>query len=443
MAARPCVRPHTASFDGGADTRRERPPRRTPRGPATAHGARSRGSNCSLTTRRRRWTLPWLLRRSLLAHPLFPRLPRCPRCRSRPTHRRSYRSRPNYHRPCPPHRVRWSRHCRLSSRRIRRHRPPPHRVHLIRRRRPPSRRVRPPPPAGCAGCACRTTGRAAARASHARRAATGPAGCAAATGPARARRHVHEVADDDLDRFAIGGRIVEAPEVHPQRERLLRDVGGRIRGRVRPALDQSGHASHRLQIAEQRARDAAARPDEPRRRQRAAPQRERVAQLADGGSGRRVIGPVAVRSVRLAPPCVLDVDLVGAVGADAGRGPVREETEHDVLVVGVDGPVDLPLVGPKPQTIGGEELRGGPRSAVVRDPEVQVPAGVDRHVLRIAIADTRHGARGQLPGVALPGDRRALGRPRLGQPGGHDSRREERTPAHVQHSPRSEGRAVS
>src|SRR5207244_4021254 len=94
------------------------------------------------------------------------------------------------------------------------------------------------------------------------------AAAAATTSPARSLGDKLEITDHDLDVLAVGRWAVEAPQVHAERQRLLRDVRRRILRRVRPALDQPCGAVDGLQAAEQRIGDAAARPVKARRRQR-------------------------------------------------------------------------------------------------------------------------------------------------------------------------------
>src|SRR5262249_13144152 len=85
---------------------------------------------------------------------------------------------------------------------------------------------------------------------------------------------------------------------------------------------------------------------------------------------------------------------------------VREQSQHDVLVVGVDRSVDLPLVRAEPEPVGREQLGGRPDVVVARDLEVKVSARVDGDVVRVTLADARHATAGHLPGVPLPGERR-------------------------------------
>ena len=92
-------------------------------------------------------------------------------------------------------------------------------------------------------------------------------------------------------------------------------------------------------------------------------------------------------------------------------GPVRKQAEHDVLVVRVDGTVDLPLVRAEAELVRREHLGRGPGTAAVRDLEVEVTAGVDRDVVRTALAHAGHAARRDLPRVPLPAQRRRAGRP--------------------------------
>ena len=168
-----------------------------------------------------------------------------------------------------------------------------------------------------------------------------------------------------------------------------------------------------------------ARPDEPRRRQRPAAEREAERHLALGRAGRGIVRPVAVRTVRLTPSRELDVDLVRSVLSDARGGPVREEPEDDVLVVDVDGPVDLPLIGAEAQVVGREELRGRPRTRGAGDLQMQVAAAVDRDVARAPVRHPGHPARGDLPRVALPHERRRGVSHRRDEKGKSSNRRKE------------------
>src|SRR5260221_14442351 len=96
--------------------------------------------------------------------------------------------------------------------------------------------------------------------------------------------------------------------------------------------------------AAQLAFDALIRPHEARRRRGAAAEREGEAGLVDRATRIRIVREVGVHAVRVTPARKLDVDFVRAVAADACRRTIGKESEHDLLVEDIDGPLDLPLV---------------------------------------------------------------------------------------------------
>ncbi len=121
---------------------------------------------------------------------------------------------------------------------------------------------------------------------------------------------------------------------------------------------------------------------------------------------RRVNAPVHIHVPDLVVPIrKLGIDLVVSIRAHARRGPVGRQSQDDVMVHSIDGPRDLPLVGPEAEVRCGEELRGRPRRAVLRDLEMQIPVRIDDDVARIPLRDSGHPARGDVPVVALPRER--------------------------------------
>src|SRR5205814_6422496 len=120
--------------------------------------------------------------------------------------------------------------------------------------------------------------------------------------------------------------------------------------------------------------------------------------------------------------CIFDIDLVRARPV----GSVREEADDDVWVESIDGRVDLPLVGAESESIDGEDLGGGPSAARVADLHVQVAVAVDGYVARTSLADPRHSAGGDAPGLAFPADGlRVRGALEGGEEGGGEACRAE------------------
>lgn len=219
------------------------------------------------------------------------------------------------------------------------------------------------------------------------------------------RGQIHETPDDDFHGFAVGGRtaaIAAKPEVHPQGHRPLRNIDRRVRRGIGPCFYHPGVVADRLESLLRFEDDGGAAPDEGRGG--VGPGHAEVeGGCADRGAGIGVHGVISVGPCGISPAGVFDVDLIRRIGADPGGRPVGIKPKHHVFIQFVNRAVDLPLVGPEPDIVGGKNLGAVPFAVCLRDFKVQIPACVHKHIRGAARVSPGEPPGGHIPGMPGPG----------------------------------------
>ena len=209
------------------------------------------------------------------------------------------------------------------------------------------------------------------------------------------------------DYFLIGGgRGFEAPQIHAQGNRNLRDARGIVWRSERERLQDIGGGAEGLQAAHDGTDDAGGGPLEARGGQRGTfgIVNEIVFHGAEGfvagGGIESEVGIAAVTGI--VPARELDIDFVFRVDTDSAFRSIVKQPENGGGIHLVDGAFDLPLVRSEAEILGGKDFGGGDSSIAIHDAQVQVTMRIDGNVRGIRFHHARNAAAADQPFATHP-----------------------------------------